>query len=38
VIHRARLWSLRRRLATLEGPTTTVPATEPASEPVVLRR
>jgi uncharacterized integral membrane protein len=38
-IHRARLWSLRRRLATLEGPTIAPPApVEPTNEPVVLRR
>jgi hypothetical protein len=40
IIHRARLWSLRRRLATLEGPAGTAPAAdaEPTGEPVVLRR
>jgi uncharacterized integral membrane protein len=39
VVHRARLWSLRRRLATLEGTAPGAPAAaEPAHEPVVLRR
>jgi putative membrane protein len=40
IIHRARLWSLRRRLATLEGTTAPAspPAAEPPHEPVVLRR
>ena len=39
-VHRTRLWSLRRRLATLEGTAATAapPAPEPAAEPVVLRR
>ena len=40
IIHRARLWGLRRRLATLEGTNAAVesPAAEPDNEPVVLRR
>ena len=38
-IHRARLWSLRRRLATLEGPAVVPPEpVEPVNEPVVLSR
>ena len=40
VVHRARLWSLRRRMAAMEGmtaPPAPVP-TPPANEPVVLRR
>lgn len=40
-IHRARLWSLRRRLATLEGTNAAAaqpPTAEPDDEPVVLRR
>jgi hypothetical protein len=39
IIHRARLWSLRRRLATLDGTAAASPQpAEPANEPVVLRR
>ena len=39
ILHRARMWSLRRRLATLESPVAAVaPAAEPPAEPVVLRR
>jgi putative membrane protein len=40
-IHRARLWSLRRRLATLEGTAAAAPSppvAPPPDEPVVLRR
>jgi uncharacterized integral membrane protein len=41
IVHRARLWSLRRRLAVMEGaaavPTEPPPAPTP-TEPVVLRR
>ncbi len=39
IIHRARLWSLRRRLATLEGTAAASSSTlDPPDEPVVLRR
>jgi hypothetical protein len=41
IIHRARLWSLHRRLATLEGTTTAASSPSVAdhpNEPVVLRR
>jgi hypothetical protein len=43
IIHRARLWSLRRRIAAMQGatlpaPTPPPPLPEPPHEPVVLRR
>jgi uncharacterized integral membrane protein len=40
IVHRARLWSLRRRMATLDGTAAVAapPAAEPPHEPVVLRR
>ena len=40
IVHRARLWSLRRRLAVIEdtAPHPAPPAAPPANEPVVLRR
>lgn len=42
VVHRARLWSLRRRLAVMEEtaprPAPPAPPAPPPSEPVVLRR
>ena len=40
IVHRARLWSLRRRIAALEGTAAAAspPDAIPPSEPVVLRR